>query len=134
MNKKEQKRDVAVFAHNLKEMMQDPLPDVLNTLDRDIQNFIYGRIVLLAKHNTAPIGSISDIGAVAGTAIGAIISILVSENNDADSRLVAINNAKESLISGFENNFKVKDDTGIFSESSTTSVDTASADSAAIEQ
>ncbi len=131
MDKKEQKRDIAVFAHSLKEMMQDPQSDVLKTLDRDIQNFIYGRIVLLAKHNTAPIGSIADIGAVAGNAIGAIISILVSDVSDKE-RAEAINNAKANLNIGFDNNFRTLDDTGIHSGSEDTADTGSSAASATV--
>ena len=65
MDKKEKKRDVAVFANMMKDLMQNPEGDNLVTLDRDLQHFLYGRLSLLVKHNDGqPVGSIADIGAV----------------------------------------------------------------------
>ena len=79
MDKQEKKRDVAVFANMLKELMNDSLDDNLVTLDRDLQHFLYGRVAVLVKHNEGqPIGSVGDLGAIVGGAFATILGEFIS--------------------------------------------------------
>ena len=88
MDKKEKKRDVAVFANMLKELMQTQEGDMLQTLDRDIQHFIYGRIALMVKHNEGKsIGSIGDIGAVVGASLADVTKEFVRGRNVETDKL-----------------------------------------------
>ena len=104
MDKKEMKRDVATFAHMLKEMMQEPMDDVLVTLDRDIQHFIYGRVAVLVKNNDGkPLGSVADIAAVVGAAFGSVLQEFLREKvNTPEELQKLVLTAKENLVDGFQ--------------------------------
>lgn len=103
MDRKDMKRDVATFAHMLKELMNDPTPDVLVTLDRDIQHFIFGRTAVLVKHNDGkPIGTVADISAVVGAAFADVLKEF-TKGRATDSELDQIvQTARANLLSGFE--------------------------------
>lgn len=102
MDKKEKKRDIASFATNLKDLMNTPLDVPLNTYDRDLQHFIYGRIALLIKHNEGePIGSLSDVGALTGAALSSVISAFIQTGSDNDFDEI-FSNVRENLIRGFD--------------------------------
>ena len=103
MDKKEKKRDVAVFANMLKELMQQPEGDNLATLDRDLQHFLYGRIALMVKHNEGqPIGSIADISAVTGAALADVTKEFVKGRNMEVEKLDELfNRAGENMLLGF---------------------------------
>lgn len=104
MDKKEKKRDVAVFANMLKDLMNKPFDDVLLTLDRDIQHFIYGRVALLVKHNgNQPIGNVADISAVVGAAFGDILKEFLKGSGADSVQLDAlVQTARANLLEGFE--------------------------------
>jgi hypothetical protein len=103
MDKKEIKRDVATFAHMLKELMNDPTPDVLVTLDRDIQHFIYGRTAVLVKHNEGkPIGTVADIAAVVGAAFADVLKEFTRGRVAAGELDTIVQTARANLLSGFE--------------------------------
>jgi hypothetical protein len=105
MDKKERKRDIAVFANILKDLMNDEVQgDHLTTLDRDLQHFIYGRVAVMVKHNEGkPIGSVADISAVVGAAFASILGeILGDKVNDADTLQKLVLSARENLIDGFQ--------------------------------
>lgn len=103
MDKKEKKRDVAVFANMMKDLMNEPYDDVLVTLDRDIQHFIYGRVATLVKHNDGkPIGSIADISAVVGAAFGDVLSEFVRGRGQDDKLNQIVLTARDNLLRGFE--------------------------------
>lgn len=106
MDKKEKKRDNAIFANMLKELMNKPFDDVLVTLDRDIQHFIYGRVALLVKHNEGkPIGNVADISAVVGAAFGDVLKEFIKGSNDKvdNTQLDAlVQTARANLLEGFE--------------------------------
>lgn len=103
IDKKEIKRDVATFSHMLKELMNDPTPDVLVTLDRDIQHFIYGRTAVLVKHNNGqPIGSVADIAAVVGAAFADVLKEFTRGRVGEDELDKLVQTARANLLSGFE--------------------------------
>lgn len=103
MDKKEMKRDVATFSHMLKELMNDPTPDVLVTLDRDIQHFIYGRTAVLVKHNEGkPIGTIADISAVVGAAFADVLKEFTKGRVSDEELDKVVQTARANLLSGFE--------------------------------
>lgn len=103
MDRKEKKRDVAHFANMLKELMNDPTPDVLVTLDRDIQHFIYGRTAVLVKHNEGkPIGSVADIAAVVGAAFAEVLNEFTKGRVDSVELDKLVQTARANLVSGFE--------------------------------
>lgn len=103
IDKKEKKRDISVFCNMLKDMMAAPADNALLTLDRDVQNFIYGRIAVLVKHNNnEPIGTLGDVGAVIGAALADVGKEFVRDKvNDSNIQL-AFANLKEGLVAGFE--------------------------------
>ena len=103
MDKKEKKRDVAVFANMLKDLMQSPEGDSLATLDRDLQHFLYGRIALLVKHNDGqPVGSIADIGAVVGAALADVTKEFVKGRNMEVEKIDELfTRAGENMLLGF---------------------------------
>jgi hypothetical protein len=103
MDKKEKKRDVAVFANMLKELMQTQEGDMLQTLDRDIQHFIYGRIALMVKHNQGqPIGSIGDIGAVVGASLADVTKEFVRGRNVETDKLDELfTRTGENMLMGY---------------------------------
>lgn len=104
MDKKEQKRDVAVFSNMLKDIMNERLDSNLATLDRDLQHFIYGRVALLVKHNQGqPVGTVADLSAVVGAAFSAVLSELIKDNvKDAESLQKIVLTARENLLEGFQ--------------------------------
>jgi hypothetical protein len=104
MDKKEKKRDVAVFANMLKELMQTQEGDLLQTLDRDLQHFLYGRIALLVKHNNGqPIGSLADISAVVGASLADITKEFVRGRSVEPEKLVELfDNAQANLTHGYQ--------------------------------
>ena len=103
IDKKEIKRDVATFSHMLKELMNDPTPDVLVTLDRDIQHFIYGRTAVLVKHNNGqPIGSVADIAAVVGAAFADVLKEFTRGRVGEEELDKLVQTARANLLSGFE--------------------------------
>lgn len=103
MDKKAKKRDIAVFANMLKELMQTSEGDTLQTLDRDIQHFIYGRIALMVKHNEGkPIGSIGDIGAVVGASLADVTKEFVRGRNVETDKLDELfTRAGENMLMGY---------------------------------
>jgi hypothetical protein len=103
MDKKEKKRDVAVFANMLKDLMQTPESDNLVTLDRDLQHFIYGRLALMVKHNNGePVGSIADIGAVVGAALADVTKEFVKGRDLEQDKIDELfNRAGENMLLGF---------------------------------
>ena len=103
MDKKEKKRDVAVFANMMKDLMQSPEGDNLATLDRDLQHFLYGRIALLVKHNEGqPVGSIADIGAVVGAALADVTKEFVKGRNMEVEKIDELfTRAGENMLLGF---------------------------------
>ena len=103
MDKKEKKRDVAVFANMMKELMQSPEGDSLTTLDRDLQHFLYGRISLLVKHNDGqPVGSIADIGAVVGAALADVTKEFVRGRTMEPEKVDELfTRAGENMLMGF---------------------------------
>lgn len=103
MDKKEKKRDLAVFANMLKDLMQSPEGDNLATLDRDLQHFLYGRIALMVKHNEGqPIGSIADISAVVGAALADVTKEFVKNRNMEIDKLDEIfTRGGENMLLGF---------------------------------
>lgn len=119
------KKDVAVFANMLKEMMQSPTDDVLVTLDRDLQHFIYGRVAILVKHNDGkPLGSVADIAAVVGSAFGSVLQEFLQDhvNNSADLEKLVLT-ANDNLVEGFRARAPVLDSA---KESNTESVESTS--------
>ena len=103
MDKKEKKRDVAVFANMMKELMQSPEGDSLTTLDRDLQHFLYGRISLLVKHNDGqPVGSIADISAVVGAALADVTKEFVRGRTMEPEKVDELfTRAGENMLMGF---------------------------------
>ena len=102
MDKKEKKRDVATFSNMMKELMNEPLDNVLVTLDRDLQHFMYGRIATLVKHNEGkPIGSIADISAVVGAALGDVLKEFTRNRVDGEKLNALMADAQENLVRGF---------------------------------
>ena len=103
MDKKEKKRDVAVFANMMKDLMQSPEGDSLTTLDRDLQHFLYGRISLLVKHNDGqPVGSIADIGAVVGAALADVTKEFVRGRTMEPEKVDELfTRAGENMLMGF---------------------------------
>ena len=103
MDRQEKKRDVAVFANMMKDLMNKPYDDVLVTLDRDVQHFIYGRVATLVKHNEGkPVGSIADISAIIGAAYADVLKEFVRgrASDEKLQELVAV--ARENLVRGFD--------------------------------
>jgi hypothetical protein len=105
MDKQEKKRDVAVFANMLKDMMNEPESDLLITLDRDLQHFIFGRIAVLVKHNDGqPIGSVGDLGAIVGGAFAAVLGeFLDGRVSNAEDLQKLVVSAKENMVEAFQN-------------------------------
>ena len=103
IDKKEKKRDIAVFANMMKDIMNEPVADPLVALDRDIQHFIYGRVAVLVKHQDGqPIGSIADISAVVGAAFSEVLKEFTRGRvEEADVEKVVLT-ARTNLLSGFE--------------------------------
>lgn len=109
MDRKEKKRDIATFAHHMKELMNKPLDNVLATLDRDIRHFVYGRIAVLVKHNDEkPIGSIADIGAVVGVAFGDVVSSIIGDASN-ETRIQMIETVRHNFLKGFDSRFNTVD-------------------------
>lgn len=103
MDKKERKRDIAVFSNMLKELMNEPLEDNLVTLDRDLQHFIYGRVAVLVRHNNnQAIGSVGDMGAVIGAAFADVLKEFIKDKLDSSQAQEVFANAQEHLLKGFE--------------------------------
>lgn len=103
MDKKEKKRDVAVFANMMKDLMNEPAGDPLVTLDRDIQHFIYGRVAVLVKHQEGkPIGSIADISAVVGAAFAEVLKEFTRGRVAEEDVEKVVLTARSNLLSGFE--------------------------------
>jgi len=103
MDKKERKRDVAVFANMLKDLMNEPTDDALVTLDRDIQHFIYGRVAVLVKHNeNKPVGSLADIGAVVGAALADVSKEFTKGKLDDEKLEQAFVVLRDNLLKGFD--------------------------------
>lgn len=103
MDKKEKKRDVAVFANMMKDIMNEPAGDPLVTLDRDIQHFIYGRVAVLVKHQEGkPIGSIADISAVVGAAFAEVLKEFTRGRVAEEDVEKVVLTARSNLLSGFE--------------------------------
>jgi hypothetical protein len=101
--RQEKRKDVAVFVDMMKTMMNEPTPDAMSTLDRDLQHFLYGRIAVLVKHNNGQaIGSIADVGSVIGAALASVISEFTRGRPDQQERLTAFQTAKENMIQGFD--------------------------------
>lgn len=105
MDKQEKKRDVAVFANMLKDMMNEPESDLLITLDRDLQHFIFGRIAVLVKHNDGqPIGSVGDLGAIVGGAFAAVLGeFLDGRVSNAEDLQKLVVSARENMVEAFQN-------------------------------
>jgi hypothetical protein len=103
-DKKEMKRDVAVFANMLKEIMNESESDQLITLDRDLQHFIYGRVAVLVKHNDGqPIGTVGDLGAIVGGAFATILGEFLKDRvNDPMAMQQLVLTARENMLQGFE--------------------------------
>lgn len=103
MDKKEMKRDVATFAHMLKELMNDSLDNPLVTLDRDLQHFIYGRVAVLVKHNdNKAVGSLADIGTVIGAATADVIKEFTRNRVDDEKLQEAFATVRENILRGFD--------------------------------
>jgi len=103
MDKKEQKRDIAVFSNMLKELMNDPTEQALTTLDRDLQHFIYGRVATLIKHNdNQPIGSLDDIGVVTGAALADVCKEFIRGKVSDEIIDETFQKVKSGLIKGFD--------------------------------
>lgn len=103
MDKKDKKRDVAVFSNMLKDLMNEPLENPMTTLDRDLQHFMYGRVATLIKHNeNQPIGSLNDIGAVAGAALADVCKEFVRGKVEDDKVSDIFDKIKDSMIQGFD--------------------------------
>lgn len=103
MDKKERKRDIAVFANMIKDLMNEPLDDQLITLDRDLQYFIYGRIAIMVKHNEdKPVGSIGDLGAVVGSALAEVIQEFTRNKLPQDHLEKGYLDARENFIRVFD--------------------------------
>ena len=103
MEKKDKKRDIAVFSNMLKELMNDPLDQSLTTLDRDLQHFIYGRVAVLIKHNDdKPIGSIDDIGVVTGAALADVCKEFIRGKVDDAKIEETFQKIKDGMIRGFD--------------------------------
>jgi hypothetical protein len=103
MDKKEQKRDIAVFSTMLKDLMNEPMEKPMVTLDRDLQHFMYGRVATLIKHNdNQPIGSLNDIGAVAGAALADVCKEFVRDKVEESKIDDIFSKIKDSMIQGFE--------------------------------
>ena len=104
ISRKEQKKDIAQFATMMKDLMGKPEEaGILATLDRDLQNFLYGRISLLVKHNDGlPIGSLVDIGAVIGSATTAVISEFTSGDMEPEKREELFGLVRTGLVQTFD--------------------------------
>lgn len=104
MDKKEKKRDIAVFSNMLKELMQNDEGDVLTTLDRDLQHFIYGRLSLMVKHNDGkPVASLADISAVVGASLADITKEFVNGRNLEPAKINELfDRGEENLVSGYQ--------------------------------
>jgi hypothetical protein len=109
MDKKERKRDVAVFANMLKDLMNEPMQEPLVTLDRDVQHFIYGRVATLVKHNEGkPIGSVADVAAVVGAAFGDVLKEFTRGRVSDEDLDKLVQTARTNLLSGFEARAPIK--------------------------
>ena len=103
IDKKERKRDVAVFANMLKDIMNEEVNDPLVMLDRDLQHFIYGRVAVLVKHQEGqPIGSIADISTVVGAAFSEVLKEFTRGRVDDAEMEKVVMTARENLMRGFE--------------------------------
>jgi hypothetical protein len=103
MEKKDKKRDIAVFSNMLKDLMNSPMEQALTTLDRDLQHFIYGRVAVLIKHNDdKPIGSIDDIGVVTGAALADVCKEFMRGKVDDSKIEETFQKIKEGMIRGFD--------------------------------
>lgn len=127
MDKKEAKRDVAMFVHNLKDLMNDPLDSPLATFDRDLQNFIYGRMAILYKHNAdVQVPSLVDFSGAVGAAYGAVV-IAFCENQISKEEFDNLNKSiREVIMNGYDyriNNHSPSSTSTESSESSEESVE-----------
>ena len=103
MDKQEKKRDIAVFTNMMKDLMNDPYDDVLVTLDRDIQHFVYGRVATLVKHNDGKaIGSVADISAVIGAAFGDVLKEFIQGRVEGEKLQEMVETARSNLVRGFD--------------------------------
>jgi hypothetical protein len=126
MDRKEKKRDIAVFVNMLKDVMNDPFKDVLQTLDRDIRYFIYGRIATLVKHNdNKPIGSIADIGAVVGVAFADVVNSIIGDAGEERDKLV--DTVRHNFLNGFNSRFELIDKTEAENDRSNDTTETENA-------
>jgi hypothetical protein len=103
VDKKEKKRDVAVFANMMKDIMNESFDDPLVMLDRDIQHFIYGRVAVLVKHQEGkPIGSIADISTVVGAAFVEVLKEFTRGRIEEGDVETVVTTARENLVRGFD--------------------------------
>jgi hypothetical protein len=86
-------------------MMNEPESDLLVTLDRDLQHFIFGRIAVLVKHNDGqPIGSVGDLGAIVGGAFAAVLGeFLDGRVSNAEDLQKLVISARENMVEAFQN-------------------------------
>lgn len=102
-NNKDQKKDVAVFLHHIKEMMNNTLEHPQITLNRDLQNFLYGRIAMLSKHYGKPIGSIPDIAAVVGVSMVELMKEFTCDFSGSPEELKTYYEAaRHAMIEGYD--------------------------------
>lgn len=104
--RKEKKKEVAQLATMMKDLMNSDDLGILESLDRELQNFLYGRISLLVRHNEGqPIGSLGDIGAVVGSALFAVISEFTKSVTDPEELANMHNLSKQGFITAYEHRF-----------------------------
>lgn len=106
INRKEKKKEIAQFATMMKDLMNQDDLGVLETLDRDLQNFLYSRISLLVRHNDGkPIGSLGDIGAVVGSSLFAVVSEFTKSVEDAEELSNMLLLTQQGFTSAYEHRF-----------------------------
>lgn len=106
INRKEKKKEIAQFATMMKDLMGKDDLGVLETLDRDLQNFMYSRIGLLVRHNDGqPIGSLGDIGAVVGSALFAVVSEFTKTVEDSEELASMHQLTQQGFMSAYEHRY-----------------------------
>lgn len=106
ISRKEKKKEIAQFAAMMKDLMGKDDLDVLETLDRDLQNFLYSRIGLLVRHNNGqPVGSLGDIGAVVGSALFAVVTEFTKAVDDQKELADMLLLTQQGFISAYEHRF-----------------------------
>lgn len=120
ISRKEKKKEIAQFAAMMKDLMGKDDLGVLETLDRDLQNFLYSRIGLLVRHNNGqPVGSLGDIGAVVGSALFAVVTEFTKAVDNQKELADMLLLTQQGFISAYEHRFNqvIDNDSAVQDES-----------------